>query len=1656
MHLIENQVTPARSGASDAYRRQVRDRRVLAGQSAGRSRLKAQLWAGTLLTGQLIIATAGLLSLTGLPVQAAEVQYWNSGNGGSGTWSTSASNWSDSSGTVSSWAGGTAVFGTAAGTVTLASPQSFVELDFNQMKSGGNYTLTGQTLTAGRNATIYVDNGLAPVIASALSLGSGLYKTGGGQLVLNAPSTSLVGGGIYVEDGELYITGALNTNMLWVARSDREQASVTIDAGVVQICGNAEECSGGAGILAIGSSSETPGAMVIENSSTVTADFLVVYGSLEITGGSSLSANSSGASPRVIVGSGVATATLTISGAQSNLTLTTNAKTATITFGDKGVAEVYVEQGGQIRTNGPISIGTNGGSATVTVDGADSRISTSYSGGTPIEIGTNGGTGTLILSGGGTVKVSGSNSVVSLAAVASSGSNQSAATLVIGAAYSNTSLSTTAEPGELDVDTLQFGLGSSTLIFNHTAQADDSYYFGVTLASANVDNALIQQLAGFTLFDGDDNTYSGTVEVNGGYLDIVDQYELLGSYIVNGGTLAGSGTVGSVVVGTDTAGITFDATSESTSPYLSPGDIDGNAHGTLTIEGDLTLNASATLQLQLTTANRFGVVNDLIIVDGNVTLGGTLEASLSSVFSQDPYPIITYTGSISGSFDVVPKNYTIQIDYNAKVVYLIWDSLDTSGYYWNGGKAGQTTNGLYGGSGTWSQSMPDWSNEDGSMQPEIWPYKQGITAIFTGANAGTVTVESVQFFGALKFGITDDGQSYTLTGGTLVPWAEDGETATIDVASMKYPTVIASTISYSGAVSTAQNLTKTGAGSLTLAGKNNIVGDLQVAEGTLRLTGTMTATKFEVYNDIVDDDSTSTAGASTMIVDGGSLTLSGASVVGGAESQQYSMLQVINKGIIKIGYNTELWGMYVGNHNKVNPARIEILSGGQIIIEKCCFAVGQDLSGYVDTRYGVLAISGLGSLGQSEGVNAATAPEAVALIILQDQGVLDLWGNLWLTYDASSSQATLLFGSDPDETAKYKPGSLTGNGEVQFGAGTATIIFNHTATEDDQYEFSKTLAVKNPGTHLIEHMAGYTKFTGDGSAFDGTTNITGGTLQLDGSLSGTINVGGDDLPSLRFVSNGAQAGNIVMLAHGKLDMSTSDNPQLVANANSLTMADSDAEMHFAANFTDYYGGSPTSAMLKVNGLVSLTAGTIFLDFHWPDDSIINKGVIIITSTQEIDFVDAENGGVDVEPQQTVLSSGDETIGLSPELSSDGKSLKIFLEVNSDSLAADADEMTTNSAAVTHSLISLGNRHDLLVNYALISAEHRDWAAQILSGDIYASEATAMVANSRYVRDVAGRHIRDVSGGIATGEAIATVSNYAAQPAAATTPAFDGFAESNSGIDLWATGYGAWSSFDGDSTTGAASASNNVGGFVFGADAAAFGNLRLGALGAYGHSAFKADDHYASGTSNDVTFGLYGGGSWGAIGVDFGAAYTWHDINTNRTIAMTYLEDDLESDYTAGTFQLFGGVGYTFDVGHGMRLEPFLDAAYVHYQAGNITEAGGALALSVLDSDMNTGYTTVGLRGAWDFDIGASQNKLTGALGWRHAYGDVEPFANVGFALGGDMQMIAGTPLASDQAVVSLGWVTELNKTVSIGVDYTGLFGGGSNSQTVSGKLNFRF
>jgi len=144
-----------------------------------------------------------------------------------------------------------------------------------------------------------------------------------------------------------------------------------------------------------------------------------------------------------------------------------------------------------------------------------------------------------------------------------------------------------------------------------------------------------------TILVGHNNALgTGTVTIEGGTLQVWDIVTLANRIVLDGGTLAGAGTLA--------GDVTFNS-----GATLAPSDFTGSAPGTLTFTGGLTLADGTALDFQL------GTTSDLILVSGGTLTGSasaggiTLNFSDAGGFAADTtYILFDFTGADLTSFDL--------------------------------------------------------------------------------------------------------------------------------------------------------------------------------------------------------------------------------------------------------------------------------------------------------------------------------------------------------------------------------------------------------------------------------------------------------------------------------------------------------------------------------------------------------------------------------------------------------------------------------------------------------------------------------------------------------------------------------------------------------------------------------------------------------------------------------------------------------------------------------------------------------------------------------------------------------------------------------------------------------------------------------------------
>lgn len=331
----------------------------------------------------------------------------------------------------------------------------------------------------------------------------------------------------------------------------------------------------------------------------------------------------------------------------------------------------------------------------------------------------------------------------------------------------------------------------------------------------------------------------------------------------------------------------------------------------------------------------------------------------------------------------------------------------------------------------------------------------------------------------------------------------------------------------------------------------------------------------------------------------------------------------------------------------------------------------------------------------------------------------------------------------------------------------------------------------------------------------------------------------------------------------------------------------------------------------------------------------------------------------------------------------------------------------------------------------------------LSGEIHASVKSALIEDSRFIRHAANDRVRAAFGhaGASVGPALAYGSGQA--PLAVSAD--------HAGPVFWSQGFGSWGSTDGDGN--AASLDRSTGGLLIGADRLV-GDWRLGLLGGYSRSHIRADARRSSAESDNYHLGLYGGTQWGDIAFRVGTAYSWHKLDASRSVAVPGIDERLDGDYDAATFQAFGELAYGIQAGNA-RLEPFVNLAHASLHTNRYTETGGDAALIGNSGNTDITYATLGMRAARDIAFGKVDATVTGMAGWRHAFGDIRPTSTHAFSAGQAFS-VAGVPLARDSAVIEAGLHFKVASDAVFGLTYAGQLSSQNRDHGFNAHLAIRF
>ena len=1140
------------------------------------------------------------------------------------------------------------------------------------------------------------------------------------------------------------------------------------------------------------------------------------------------------------------------------------------------------------------------------------------------------------------------------------------------------------------------------------------------------------------------STYTGATDVNGGTLRVEGSLGGTTTTVASGATLGGSGSIaGDVTIGDG--------------GMIAP----GSSAGTLTV-GSLALNGGSVLDYELGQAGVIGGgVNDLIEVTGNFVLDGTLNITDIGGFGPGVYRLMNYGGDLT---DHVLELGGLPAGVDASDLYVqtrianqvnLINSVGAELNFWDGGNAALHDNGVNdGGSGVWDAANRNWTEADG-MPNGRWNQD---FAIF-GGTEGTVTVDNAA--GDVQFTGMQFMNHYTIEGDALT--TNTAQTI-IRVDPQKNATIAASIDGTGG-------LVKTDDGTLILNGVNTYTGGTTISQGGIVAAvsgalGTGPVTIDAASDKDVALEFTGSADAGTVAIDladrGSNLLFRQNASAGAAtidNSGDIIFLDTTSAGTATITVNEGGRVNFDGNSTAANAAitlaNHSILdfygsstagnatitnSSGSVWFSISSTADGAtivnngevDISGLTADGIGIGSLSGAGDvyLGSRTLTLGKLGTDDTIGGIIQDGGFAGATGGaltkvgadtLSLTGENTYSGGTTVAAGTLDIGGGGATGSILGDVEIATGG---TLAFNRS----DDFSFAGSIG----GSGAVEKLAaGTTTLTGNSSAFAGTTSVNDGTLAVNGTLGGVIDV----LAGARLEGTGT-VGTTTVTSGGT-----------IAPGNSIDTLSVAGDITFAAGSTYEVEIEPglDGDLIDASGAASIDGGTVH----------VLKTAGTYTPGSRWTIVSAD-GGVAGEFGNLTQNMPFVDLALAYDPNN------VYLDVTRNDVSFCDVTLTSNQCSTGTGVEGTGPGNPIYDAVAAIpDEESARQALDALSGEIHASLRGAFLEDSRFVREAMLDRTRSSLGGIAAptlpvmgygSEGLTPEQQEALAREGKSARVFSPAPADSDRFAVWARGFGSWGTWD--SNGNAADFDRSTGGLFVGAYAAVAETWRVGLVTGYSRSSFHVDDRASSGDSDNYHLGLFGGTRWGNLGLSLGAANTWHDIETGRGIAFPGFADSTTASYDARTAQMFGELGYQVDRGS-FALEPFANLAYVNVHTDGFAEDGGAAALTSVSGTTDATFTLVGLRASTGFRLGEMKATARGMLGWRHAFGDVTPLADFAFA-GGDAFTIAGTPIAEDALVLEAGFDVGLSERTSLGVSYSGQIASDANDHGFRADLSVKF
>jgi len=574
------------------------------------------------------------------------------------------------------------------------------------------------------------------------------------------------------------------------------------------------------------------------------------------------------------------------------------------------------------------------------------------------------------------------------------------------------------------------------------------------------------------------------------------------------------------------------------------------------------------------------------------------------------------------------------------------------------------------------------------------------------------------------------------------------------------------------------------------------------------------------------------------------------------------------------------------------------------------------------------------------------------------------------------------------------------SGNLAEGEANSIFFVTHDSVLTVNTEDNSVVDMRDPvsaadltAVDVVKTGSGVWKLGGVNDFGEGTLQITEGTLYL--YSENEVSNGYDSLGNAKGVAAGEISAGLI---------SISENAEIagsgtVNNAISLsgTLSPGNSIGVITMNSVIFENGSVYEVEINSDGTsdLAIIAG----------NAELSGGHVSVL---------AENGDWGNFTAFTILEAGSltgEFQGISSNLAFLDPFLKyennsVILDVYRNDASFESVARTYNQKNISSALAALGTDSEVYKEILGMSAASARSAFDSMNGEIHATAISAVLNNSRLIRDSLTAHL------IERTDVKITAENSA-----------------------WVKLFGFTADTDSDGNAAKYDADGQI--LIGGVDFQPMSSGRFGI--ALGFESGKVEIREGRNSDADIKtihLGAYGSYDTGFAEFRAGGLMGFSDVDTERTAEAGGIIETLDGDYRTRIFQAFAEVGKKVDLGKG-NIMPFIGAAYIYTEADSFNEVGGDMALAVSDYSDSMFAASFGLRGnvafSGIFSLGAH-------VVYQRITEGYEPERRSRFVSGGSGFETKGLPLDEDSFIIGTDLKCNITEAVNLSVGYGGSFG----------------